>query len=84
MDQINQWVFHSHAAIAAIAGFWLFSALVSGMPAPKESSGIGYVWLYNSLHMLASNLNNLFQKKNLAPELMPQVTPPVTQPEVKQ
>lgn len=46
-----------------MVAFWLFSALVSGMPPTTTASGLGYVWLYNSLHILSSNLDTLFQKR---------------------
>lgn len=45
-----------HPTIFAIGGYWLFSALVGGMPEPKPTSSSGYLWAYNSLHILAGNL----------------------------
>lgn len=39
--------------------YYVFSAFVSGMPAPDEKSGNGYKWLYASLHTLAGNLVQL-------------------------
>lgn len=46
-----------HPAVFAIAIYWLFSAIVGGMPAPTATSSAGYVWLHNSLHILAGNLS---------------------------
>lgn len=45
-----------HPALVGIAAYWLFSALVGGMPAPSPQSSSGYQWLYSSLHILAGNL----------------------------
>jgi hypothetical protein len=36
--------------------YWFFSAIVGGMPTPTLSSSMAYVWLHNSLHILAGNL----------------------------
>lgn len=80
MNQIFQWI-NQHQAISGAAGLWLFSAAVSGMQAPKDNSGAGYVWLYNTLHILSSNLNKLSTKTNNTPEPPPHVTP--QPPEVK-
>lgn len=46
-----------HPAIFAVAAYWIFSALVGGMPAPTTSNSSSYTWLYNSLHILAGNLS---------------------------
>ena len=35
--------------------YYLFSSVVSGMPAPDEKSGTGYRWAYTSLHIMAGN-----------------------------
>ena len=53
----------AHPAIDAIAAFWAFSAFVGGMPAPTDKSGSGYVWFYNSMHILAGNLTSAMQSK---------------------
>ena len=47
-----------HPAASAILAYWLFSALVGGMPDPDAKSSAGYVWLHNSLHILAGNISN--------------------------
>lgn len=59
-----------HEAILAIAGYWIFSAIVGGMPAPDSTSGKGYLWAYNALHILAGNLTSAVSARypNLPPE----------------
>lgn len=52
-----------HPAIAAIAAYWGFSAFVGGMPSPTDKSSAGYVWLHNSLHILAGNLSAAVAQK---------------------
>lgn len=74
MNPVFNWIVSNQAA-AAVAGYWIFSALVSGMPEPKDASGVGYVWLYNSLHFLASNLNAMVSRKNPSYAEPPHVTP---------
>lgn len=39
--------------------FWAFSAVVHGMPEPKEDASLGYRWAFNSLHFLAANLGKI-------------------------
>lgn len=46
-----------------IAVYWLFSAIVGGMPAPEINSSPGYIWLHNSLHILAGNITSAVQAK---------------------
>lgn len=46
-----------HPAVVALAAYWVFSAIVGGMVPPKAESGVGYTWLYNSLHLLAGNIS---------------------------
>lgn len=53
----------AHPAIAAIAAYWAFSAFVGGMPTTTDKSSAGYVWFYNSLHILAGNLTAAVQSK---------------------
>jgi hypothetical protein len=57
---MNNWI-ASHA-VALIAGFYLFSALVSGMPSPEAASGLIYRWVYASLHVLAGDLSHYFHR----------------------
>jgi len=58
MDLLQQ-----HQVLATLLGFWVFSAVISGMPAPLPNSSRGYTWLYGSLHILAANITNAMQKK---------------------
>lgn len=51
--------FHAHAFWFGVVGLWAFSAIVGGMPAPDNSSGKAYRWLYGSLHLLAANLDKV-------------------------
>ncbi|MGN6593967.1 MAG: hypothetical protein ACTHJX_13795 [Terriglobales bacterium] len=48
-------------AVEILIGWYIFSAAVSGMPAPGEASGAGYRWLYHSLHLLAGDLARLLR-----------------------
>ena len=48
-----------HPTISGIAGYFIFSALVGGMPPTTDKSSAGYVWLFNSLHLLAGNISVL-------------------------
>ena len=50
----------AHPAITTIAAYWVFSAVIGGMPAPDTNSGRGYLWAYNSLHLLAGNVKEAF------------------------
>lgn len=62
----------AHPAMVSIAAYWVFSALVGGMPAPVTSSSPGYTWLYNSLHILAGNLSAAVAVKYpQLPEIVP-------------
>lgn len=49
-------IFVEHPAVFTIAAYWIFSAVVGGMPAPTESDSKTYTWLHDSLHILAGNL----------------------------
>ena len=53
----------AHPAVFTIAAYWIFSALVGGMPAPTTTSNAGYQWAYASLHILAGNLVSAFQAR---------------------
>ncbi len=52
----------SHA-VAVLLAWYVFSAVVSGMPAPTNSSGMGYRWAYRSLHVLAGDLSHYWQDR---------------------
>ena len=43
----------------ALLCYFVFSAIVSGMPEPDAQSGVGYRWAYSSLHVLAGDLSQL-------------------------
>lgn len=53
----------AHPAVFAVAAYWVFSSLVGGMPVPTPASGPGYVWAYNSLHLLAGNVTAAISSK---------------------
>lgn len=48
--------FLSNHAVALMVGWYVLSAVVSGMPAPPPQAGVAYIWAYRSLHVLAGNL----------------------------
>ncbi len=45
-----------HSTLSILAGYYLFSAFVSGMPDPDSTSGKGYMWAFKSLHLLSGDL----------------------------
>jgi hypothetical protein len=47
---------------AIVGAYFVFSAIVGGMPVPTSTSSSGYVWMYNSLHILSGNLTTAVQK----------------------
>ena len=44
-------------ATQAIVGYFIFSAIVSGMPEPTSASSVGYRWAFGSLHVLVGDLS---------------------------
>lgn len=52
-----------------IVFYWVFSAIVSGMPDPSPSSSVTYVWTNRSLHILAGNVAVAMQSRY--PSLLP-------------
>jgi hypothetical protein len=42
-----------------LGAYYVFSSIVSGMPAPDDKSDWGYRWAYASLHTLAGNIFNV-------------------------
>jgi hypothetical protein len=56
---------HTHPGTSAFLGYVLFMAIVSGMPEPGPDSSVAYKWAYRTLHIVAVNLNFLWQKKGL-------------------
>lgn len=43
----------------ALLAYFIFSAIVSGMPEPDATAGVGYRWAYHSLHILAGDLSQM-------------------------
>ncbi len=41
-----------------LLGYWVFSAIVGGMPMPTSTSSQAYTWAHDSLQILAGNLSN--------------------------
>lgn len=52
-----------HPAVFAIASYWLFSALIGGMPEPSTTSSMAYRWAFQSLHLLAGNVSTAFTSR---------------------
>jgi hypothetical protein len=52
-----------HPTITWMALYFLFSAVVSGMPVPTEKSSLGYTWFFHSSHLLAGNLQTVVATK---------------------
>ena len=52
-----------HFAAVAMFGYWLFSAIVGGMPEPTRTSCGAYRWCYASLHLLAGNVQRAFNAR---------------------
>lgn len=53
----------AHPAPSALAAYWIFSAVVSGMPEPVPASGVGYRWAYGTLHALAGDVSAYIRKQ---------------------
>jgi hypothetical protein len=53
----------AHPLTFGFASFWLFSALVSGMPSPSPGSSFAYHWLFASLNALAANVTDLIRQR---------------------
>jgi hypothetical protein len=47
--------------VGILIGWYVFSAVVSGMPAPATASSAAYRWLYHSLHLLAGDLERFLR-----------------------
>lgn len=50
---------HQISPTEVLIGYFLFSAIVSGMPEPVPSSGVFYRWAYQSLHVLSGDLSTV-------------------------
>lgn len=51
--------------VELLAIYYVFNAIVSGMPEPTEKSKWGYVWAYRSLHVLSGNLDKVAKTKGI-------------------
>ena len=54
-----------HNALALMLAWYVFSAVVSGMPAPNGNSSVAYSWAFHSLHILAGDLSRYWLKSSL-------------------
>jgi hypothetical protein len=52
-------VITDHPATVAISAYFVFSAIVSGMPMYTEKSSIAYTWFFHTSHILAGNLQTV-------------------------
>jgi len=57
----------SITATKALLCYFVFSAIVSGMPEPDANSGVGYRWAYHSLHVLAGDLSQVIGSRQPKP-----------------
>ena len=48
-----------HPATVAISAYFVFSAIVSGMPMYTDKSSIAYTWFFHTSHILAGNLQTV-------------------------
>ena len=46
----------THSTLVTLAAYYIFSAVVGGMPAPTATDGKGYQWMFATLNILASNI----------------------------
>lgn len=51
------------------AGYYVFSALVAGMPEPDANSSFVYIWMYRSGHILSANGTAYFSHKSMWNEI---------------
>jgi hypothetical protein len=45
----------AHPTLSTLGAYYVFSAIVSGMPDPDTTSSKGYLWLFKTLHLLAAD-----------------------------
>jgi hypothetical protein len=55
--------FAGNHGFALLAAWYVYSSIVSGMPAPRDTSSPAYRWAYHSLHVLAGNLGLLLKSR---------------------
>jgi hypothetical protein len=73
-------IINQHPALCCVGLYWLYSAIVGGMPEPSATAPAGYKWLYRSLHILAGNLSAVMAARypNLIPTGSPALADPAT------
>lgn len=55
-------ILYNHSTIIGVVAYWLFSALVSAMAPPTETSG-PYLYWFKALHTIAGNLTTAWGSK---------------------
>ncbi len=61
----------AHPVVTALLGYFIFSAIVTGMPPVDASSSKAYRWAYGSLNVLAANIGGMMHAK------FPEMTTPL-------
>lgn len=51
-----------------LGAYFIFSAIVSGMPDPTPTSPLVYKWAYHSLHILAGDLSHIIGSRQPQPK----------------
>ncbi len=61
--------------IEFFALYYVFSAFVSGMPAPEQAPqwGVGYQWFYTSMRALAGDLKTVMNSKQFPQPVDPNI-----------
>lgn len=50
-----------HVGFEVLIAWFIFSAVVSGMPDISDTDSKGYKWAYKSLHILAADFSQFFR-----------------------
>jgi len=61
-----QWI-EGHG-IELIIAYYIFNAVVSGMPEPMPNGNAFYLWLYRSSHTLSGNIDRVMQTTGKVPK----------------
>ena len=56
MDKVGAFLVE-HQTVVVLVAYYIFGALVGGMPAPTATSSTTYKWAFGSLNILASNIS---------------------------
>ena len=56
MNELIQFA-QAHYFWLGVGLYWVFSALVSALPDPTSTSGIGYTVFYKFMHTIAGNIS---------------------------